>query len=597
MRLDAIMHRSAFTDCYAANDKEIVLNIRTGKDITAVNVIHEDPYIAGCSGRNPWEGKPEPMRMAEELEYSCIWSIRLRPAFRREQYYFEIWAGTERVYLLEDGFYSRERLHAPGRMQQYFKFPWLNEADICRPPSWVEDTVWYQIMPDRFCRGDMGEKRMKAGDWNDREGVSFLDFCGGDLAGITGKLEYLKELGITGIYFTPVFDSDSNHKYNTFDYRKIDPDFGDEEDMKTLVCRAHELGIRVMLDAVFNHCGVEFFAWQDVLANGERSKYYDWFFVNQPLTRADDSNTRDGRYFSFAFEAYMPKLNTNHPEVMDYFTDLCRYWAEEWGIDGIRFDVGNEISHAFIKRLRRELKQVNPELFLLGEIWHDSIQWLSGDEYDSVMNYPFVESLNDFWVDNGSGGAEKMDSRGLMYRLNRCYCMYPEQINRVLFNFLDTHDISRAYDRCGGQDILMQQLVLLLTMPGSPCLYYGTELAMPNDAMLYNRARMPWDEIDSGKYDRIINEVKALIALGKSYPHMKSADIEWKHDSKAVRLICYIKRAEGSRQLMEVYLNGQTADEPQSAIDVSPAGQILYSRNYEDGRLGRDGILIRIKDT
>lgn len=570
MRLDCIMHRSAFTDCYARNEEEIILNIRTGKDITAVNVIHEDPYIAGCSGRNPWEGKPVPMRMARELEYSFIWSVKLKPAFRREQYYFEIWEGTEKIYLLEDGFYSWERMHAPGRMRQYFKFPWLNEADVCRPPSWVEDTVWYQIMPDPFCRGN--------------------------LPGITERLEYLKELGITGIYLTPVFDSDTSHKYNTFDYKRIDADFGDEEDMKNLIRRAHELGIRVMLDAVFNHCGVEFFAWKDVLTNGEGSKYYDWFFVNQPLAGTDYSNTRDGRYFSFAFEAYMPKLNTNNPMVMDYFLDICRYWVEEWGIDGIRFDVGNEISHAFIKRLRSKLKQMNPELFLLGEIWHDSVQWLSGDEYDSVMNYPFVESLNDFWVDNGSSGTDKMDSRGLMYRLNRCYSMYTEQDNRVLFNFLDTHDISRAYDRCGSLDILMQQLVVLMTMPGSPCLYYGTEVAMPNDPMRYNRNQMPWNEIDSGKYDRIINEVKALIALRKSYPHMKSTDIVWKHDLGADRLICYTKKAEGSRQLMEVYLNGQTPEKPQSGIAVNPAGEILYSRNYKDGCLGQDGILIRVKD-
>lgn len=570
MRLDCIMHRSAFTDCYARNDKEIVLNVRTGKDITAVNVIHEDPYIAGCSGHSPWIGSPVAMRMTRELEYAYIWSVRLEPAFKREQYCFEIRKGEETLYLLEDGLYTQERLHAPGRMQQYFKFPWLNHADVARYPSWAQDTVWYQIMPDRFCRGN--------------------------LSGITSKLPYLRDLGITGIYLTPVFESDSDHKYNTFDYKKIDPEFGDEGDMKDLIQKAHELGIRVMLDAVFNHCGVKFFAWQDVLIHGEQSVYYDWFFVNQPLAEHDCSNTRDGRYFSFAFEAYMPKLNTNNPRVMDYFLDICRYWVQEWGIDGIRFDVGNEISHTFIKKLRIGLKQMNPELFLLGEIWHDSIQWLLGDEYDSVMNYPFVESLNDFWVDDGCDGHERMDAKGLMYRINRCYAMYPEQVNQVLFNFLDTHDISRAYDRCGSLDVLMQQLVILMTMPGSPCLYYGTELAMPNDSRLYNRDKMPWEEIESGKYDRIMEEVRALIALRKSYPHMKSADIVWKHDPKYSRLIRYTKKAEGSMQTIEVYLNAHPLWETQDGIAVNHRGKILYCRNYADGRLLSDGILILRKD-
>lgn len=587
MKMDCIIHRSAFTDCYALNEEVVVLNIRTGKDITGVNVIYEDPYIAGCSGQSPWKGKPFKMRMEKELEYAYIWSARLRPEFKRVQYYFEIWEGEEKKYFLEDGFYSEKQLDTPGRMRQYFKFPWLNSADVCRPPSWVEDTIWYQIMPDRFCRGDKKEKRVKVRGWNDRKNMSYRDFYGGDLQGITDKLEYLKDLGISGIYFTPIFESNSNHKYNTFDYKKIDPDFGDEKDMKALIRKAHGLGIKVMLDAVFNHCGTEFFAWQDVLKRGKESAYFDWFFVNKPLAEGDFSNTKDGRYYSFAFESYMPKLNTNNPEVMDYFIDICEYWVEEWGIDGIRFDVGNEISHAFIKRLHYELKRLNPELFLLGEIWHDSIGWLLGDEYDSVMNYPFVESLNDFWVDNGEGGSWEMDSKGLMYRMNRCYSMYQEQTNRVLFNFLDSHDIGRAYSRCGSLDILIQQLVILMSMPGTPCIYYGTEIAMSGVDGLYNRKSMPWDEIESGKHDKRIEEVKKIIALRNDYPPMRSSEIMWRHDPDQRRMIHYVKSAAGSRYGIEVYLNGMMEGK-----DVESNGEVLYSRNYVNGCLRKNGILI-----
>lgn len=581
MRLESIIHRSAFTDCYALNKEEIVIQIRTGKDVTGVNLIHEDPYIAGCSAFHHWEGKSVPMKPDKELKYAWIWSIRLRPRYKREQYYFEIWNNEEKIYLFEDDFYTEQEMKTEGRMKQYFKFPWLNASDVCQPPAWVEGTVWYQIMPDRFLRGDNRKKSVEVKAWNDDKQITHQDYFGGDLKGIRMKLPYLKELGVNGIYLMPVFKADSNHKYNTTDYTKIDPDFGDEADMKSLIDEAHDLGIRVMLDAVFNHSGNEFFAWKDVLLNGKQSRYYDWFFIHQPLTDQGMASTKDGRYYSFAFAAYMPKLNTNHPEVVRYFTDICRYWVKEWKVDGIRFDVGNEVAHSFLKVLHCELKKMNPELFLLGEIWHDAVLWLLGDEYDTVMNYPFVESLNNFWVD------KKKDSKEFMYSMNRCYSLYPEQINRALFNFLDSHDIERAYTRCGNLDIFFQQLVVLMTMPGSPCLYYGTEIAMPGGADPDNRRCMPWDKIDAGMYDDVIKDVKRLIALRRGFSQMKSTKIIWKQDTGNPRCIHYQKIDEKNGSILEVYLNASKEN-----VILQDVRGILYSRGYDNRCLKENGVLI-----
>lgn len=581
MKLESIIHRSAFTDCYAVDTEKIVICLRTGKDVTGVNLVHEDPYIAGVSAGHPWSGKTSPLVLDKELKNCFIWSIKLKPQYKREQYYFEIYAGNEKMYLMEDDFYSEQELNFPGRMKQYFKFPWLNPSDICMPPSWVEDTIWYQIMPDRFCRGNDREKSVALKSWNTGDTICHWDFFGGDLKGIIDKLPYLKDLGISGIYLTPVFESTSNHKYNTTDYRKIDPDFGDETDMKTLMEQAHNFGIKVMLDAVFNHCGNDFFAWQDVLKKGKLSRYYDWFFINKWPLGNNNTKTKDGRYYTFAFEPYMPKLNTNHPEVVNYFIDICRYWVKEWNVDGIRFDVGNEIAHSFLKKLRYELKQLNPEIFLLGEIWHDSVQWLLGDEYDSVMNYPFVESLNNFWID------KKMNAKDFMYTVNRCYSLYPEQVNRVLFNFLDSHDVDRAYTRCGNLNVFFQQLVVLMTMPGSPCLYYGTEIAMPGGKDPDNRRCMPWDKIDAGQYDDMIKDVKQLLALRNNYPQMKSDKIMWKHDAAQPRLVRYQKLDEERGDIVEIYLNGSLRN-----IQMEKKKNILFAKNYEDGNLKQNGVLI-----
>ena len=578
MDFGAIYHRSALSDCYAMDADTVVINLRTGKDVTAVDLIHDDPFAGGAMGFATWDGKPEKMELAWELKHQNIWSVTLHPRFKREQYYFSITAGDETLLMFEDGFYTPEEAKKPGRLRQYYRFPWVNASDILTPPAWVNDTVWYQIMPDRFCRGDMAPKRVPTRDWKDCETIAHFDFYGGDLKGIRQKLPYLKELGVTGIYTTPFFLSNSNHKYNTFSYDLIDPDFGTEEDMIALVEDAHKLGIRVMMDAVFNHCGTEFAPWQDVVKNGPASPYWDWFFVFQWPFSEKERHTADGKYFSFAFTAYMPKLNTNNPEVMDYFLQRCRHWAEKWHIDGIRFDVANEVSHSFLKYLNAGLKKDYPDLFLLGEIWHDSNQWLQGDEYDSVMNYPFMQSLNNFHLD-------KQDAKELMYSMNRCYTLYPKQANPALFNFLDTHDTLRALTRCGGKDALYQQLTVLMTMPGSACIYYGTEIGMEAATDLEARRPMPWHLVDTEDCQVEFRQVQALIALRKAYPQLRRGDIRWELSDEHPKLVRYTRILEDHTPI-SVWLNaGDTA------VEVE-AGNVLFSRHWEGATLLPGGVVI-----
>ena len=159
MKLEAIMHRCAGTECYAVSKDEICINLRTGKDVTAVNIIHGDPYTEGIAGNEAWSGTKSPMTLCCELRYANIWSCRLKPEYKRLQYYFEISAGAETVCMLEDDFYEKEKLQEPGRMYQYFKFAWLNPVDVIQVPSWVRDTVWYQISPDRFCGSGSAKRK------------------------------------------------------------------------------------------------------------------------------------------------------------------------------------------------------------------------------------------------------------------------------------------------------------------------------------------------------------------------------------------------------------------------------------------------------
>lgn len=577
MDLSAISHRSLYADCYARNDREIVINIRTGKDITGVNLLFDDPYAYGIGSNVQWVGKPMTMKLERELKHHYIWSVTVKPEYRRLQYCFELFSGEEIIMMLEDDFYTREQADAPGRLQQFFKFPYINTADVVKPPAWVADTVWYQIMPDRFCNSNGKTKRFLQKNWEDRENITGSDFFGGDLRGIIQKLPYLKDLGVTGIYLLPVFLSDTNHKYNTFDYTRIDPDFGTEEEVVELVQTAHSMGIRVMLDAVFNHSGTEFAPWQDVWEKGENSPYFDWFVIHQKPFQRKYASLRDGRFDGFAFLDNMPKLNTCNPQVQAYFAELCTYWVKNWGIDGIRFDVGNEVSHRFLQHINRQIKAVNPEVFLLGEIWMDSAEWLRGDEYDSVMNYPFFESLQNFWVD------ENANSRDFMYAMNRVYSLYPEQTNRVIFNHLDTHDTMRVLTRCGSLDIFRQQLAVLMTMPGSPCIYYGTEIAMEGGHDPDCRRTMPWKAIEEGQFREHQTFTKELIALRKAHAALRDTKILWHHDALNPRLVCYDRPADA--ETVRVYINSTGKDVPISADPI-------FTHRYENGILKANGILI-----
>ena len=474
MEFNGVFHQAYDNYCYPLNEDELIINIKTGYDVKEVNIILGDPFAAGIlGGGETWNGDKQPIIFKKKLKHQIWWTTTVKPQFKRLKYYFELITEDERWFYFEDGFVSAEQMALEGRSRQCFVFPWMNPCDIPVTPKWVNDTIWYQIFPDRFCNGDHSIDPDYVVPWRNRGKVKNEECFGGDLAGIIQKLDYLKELGINGIYLTPINESPSNHKYDTTDYAKIDPSFGDEETFKRLVLEAHKRDMRIMLDGVFNHCGYYFAPWQDVLAKGADSEYYDWFMINEWPLDFKHGAAKKGQFYTFGFFDNMPKLNTNNPAVRKYFIDICANWVENYHIDGLRLDVANEVSHRFCKELRARLKEINPDIYILGEIWHNALPWLRGDEFDAVMNYPLGESIKDFWID------KSQTNQDFEYTINRCYTNYMQQTNDVLFNLLDSHDTKRLRSDTKNLDQYFAQLAVLFAMPGSPCIYYGTEIAMP----------------------------------------------------------------------------------------------------------------------
>lgn len=583
MNLAEITHRAYFLDCYPLDERHLKISIQAGKDVDEVILWAGDPYSAGIAeNEQNWQGERVPMELERELAHRNVYSAVLTPVYRRVKYHFEITGGGESVCLYEDGFVKAAERFPADRMIQRFIYPWMNRADIMKVPDWAENIVWYQIFPDRFCNGDPSNDPENVVLWREHGSVTDEECFGGDLAGITDKLDYLQNLGINGLYLTPINEAPSNHKYDTTDYTKIDPRFGDEETFKHLVKEAHKRGIRVMLDGVFNHSGYYFAPWQDVLAKGPESEYYDWFMINEWPFDKNGQAAKKKQYYTFAFYDSMPKINTNNPKVRKYFVDICANWVENYGIDGIRLDVANEVSHRFCKELHARVKEINPDIYILGEIWHNALPWLRGDEFDAVMNYPLGQSIKDFWID------KSLTNEDFEYTINRCYTSYMQQTNDVLFNLLDSHDTKRLRSDVKNLDEYFAQIAVLFAMPGSPCIYYGTEIAMEGSYDPDCRRCMPWSDIEAGKYAERSRIISTLIHLRRQEPLLKSRNFHFPNDYAAYRRVIQFQKVDFPDCYVEVLINCCEED-----VEVVPQGEILLERHYIDSTLLSNGILIR----
>ena len=582
MDFNAVYHRANDNYCYPLDENRLIINIKTGYDVKYVNLIHGDPFRAGIlGGGETWTGEAVNIPFKKRLKNQLWWTTTIEPPYKRLKYYFELQTENERWFYFEDGFVSEAQMQLTGRSRQCFVFPWMNPADIAKTPDWVNETIWYQIYPERFCNGDASINPEGTLPWRNKGAVTNEEFFGGDLAGIMQKLDYIKELGVSGLYLTPINEAPTSHKYDTTDYKKIDPHFGSEETMKMLVAQAHERGIRVMLDGVFNHTGKDFAPWQDVRNKGPESAYWDWFMINEWPFSEEGGCARKKQYYTFAFYDSMPKLNTNHPAVCEYLLEVCENWENRYDVDCILLEVGVEISHRFCKELRIRLKAIKPDIYILGEIWHDAMPWLRGDEFDAVMNYPLGESIKDFWID------KSLTNEDFEYTINRCYTGYMQQTNDVLFNLLDSHDTKRLRSDVRNLDEYFQQLAVLFTMPGSPCIFYGTEIAMEGNYDPDCRRCMPWEDIEAGVYAERMGIVKSLLNLRAGEPLLRGRDFHFPNKINRPRVIEFCKMG-WIDQYVEVIINCEEED-----IEIAREGEILFSRHYIDTTLLKNGILIR----
>ena len=497
--------------------------------------------------------------MEVEMPFSGFWEDRAcfclsLPPFQAPElvwYWFRFWRDNGTGCFLDKTGYRSDGDPVPWQLTVYEKR---------RTPSWFGEGVTYQIFPDRYCRLSVPNPAGMIGDrWvheNWYEGPAWMpeggevknrDFFGGSLAGVAAHLDDLAELGVSTIYFCPIFESASNHRYNTADYMKIDPMLGTEKDFRNLCAEAKKRGIRILLDGVFNHTGsqsvyfnADGFYPSLGAAQSRESPYYDWYqFSDWP-----------GSYDAWWGISALPNVREDCPGYIDYMIESPRSVVKHWlraGASGWRLDVADELPDEFIEKIRSAVEETDSDALLLGEVWEDASNKISysrrrkyfhGRELHGVMNYPFRTALLNYLL---GGPAEDFQEAMETIREN-----YPPDAFASAMNFLGTHDTPRVLTVLGGCPLpegreaqsnfcltpsqreaglerLHAAAAILFTFPGSPMIYYGDEAGVEGAADPFNRRTYPW-----GRENReLLDWFRTLGQLRKNRMSLRRGSFRW----------------------------------------------------------------------
>ena len=426
-------------------------------------------------------------------------------------------------------------------------------------PDWVYGGVMYQIFPERFRNGNDEITPENSIPWESTP--TRLGFHGGDLYGVTEKIDYIKDLGVNIIYLNPIFLSSSTHKYDAWDHFKVDDTFGGDEALKDLIEEAHNRNMKVVLDCSLNHVHPRHFAFQDIVEKGEKSEYKEWFtvfdypvrFLHRPHLYANtykvgwDGNSEeyktylektfketkvpvevvddDGPIIEPTFKAWwgvpdMPKINFKNDGARQWALDVTEHWIKNFDIDGWRMDVAKELDFSFWKDFRDVAYSAKKDILLISEIFGDTSQWLQGERFDGTMNYSFRETMTDYFA------TKRIDNKEFANSLANLYSMYSFEALSSCQNLLSSHDVKRFLNRCGGNtDGMFGAVFLQATFPGIAGIYYGDEIGLGGADDPFNREPFPWESEDKWNKD-LLNFTSELMNIKTSQPILRYGNFE-----------------------------------------------------------------------
>jgi neopullulanase len=450
--------------------------------------------------------------------------------------------------------------------------------------------VFYAVMPDRFAR-DPAPPPAPPFDpdalapWD--APPDHLAHRGGDLRGLAARLDELVELGVSALYLTPIAVSPTYHRYKPIDHLRVDPLLGGDAAFDALLGAAHARGIRIVLDGVFNHVGVGFPPFQDVLEYGSRSPWRGWFRVESfPLAPHDAA--RPG-YRGWNGNRTMPELAHEHPAVRAFVLEVVERWLRR-GIDGWRFDAPRAVGDAaFWRELRRRARAVNPEAYLVGEIWDDASAWLDGTQWDGQTAYGLQGALLRFAAGArvrpehlvpGTPPPVPLDGPGFAGEVAALLARHAWPVPLAHLTFLSTHDTARFVTAAGGdRTSLALAALLLFTLPGAPCIYYGDEVGMEGGLPPASRGTLPprerWDLGLRALFARLarLRRTSAALAVGRlRLVHAAGALVVYEREHGGERVTVAVNAGE-TPEAATLPRDGSSGPEPVVAVGIG-AGEV-----------------------
>lgn len=574
IKREAILHIPLSQYAFANTESNMTIRLRTARNNVERVVLW---YGDRVPPSDPSHFIPVQMDKIMSAGLFDYFDATFETPFERVCYYFQLISEEEMLY-----HYAEQTEEIPPReSDDCYQYPYIRREELGWEPRWFQEAIVYNIFPDSFVSEK--EEMNAAGEkmpWE--RGIQLESRLGGTINSIREKLGYIQELGFNCIYLNPIFTAGAYHKYDLLDYFHISPNLGTDEDFRHLVKEAHRRGMRIIIDGVFNHCSWYFSKFDDVVKNGAKSQYADWFYrLEHPVIRSEKRGEKP-RYSCFAYSHKMPKWNTSNPDVRAYFMEVCRYWLKEFGIDGWRLDVANEVDREFWREFKRVSRASNPQSVLIGEVWESAETWLNGDMFDSTMNYSFRRICLDFF------GQGKIGTEVFHDRVAKMLLRYRTSSLRVQLNLLDSHDVNRFLSDCQGDENRFKLAeVFLFTSPGIPCVFYGDELGMDGDTESALRGPMPWERAGLGYSDFF----RRLIALRKQNPVLTYGKFRLVRKNEAGLYI--FSRSDEEKELI-ICLNN-SAEKFDISADLQ-GGELLMQEGCSEQILGGMGYAILRRD-
>ena len=569
MEFSSIIHEPTNRFAFSISKNNFLFRIKTKKnDIKKIIFHSQDKYLplSMVDSKNQKE-----MQKFASDSYFDYWEVNLKFKVICLRYFFELTDFEGKTEFLGNIDFYEEEITDVDLM---FDCPENSrEEEIFTVPEWAKNKIVYQIFSSRFASSTPIDKKI----WY-KQNLDGKENFHGDLKGITQNLEYIKDLGVDAIYLTPIFKSSSIHKYDTEDYFQIDPTLGTNEDFKNLVQKAHSLGLKIILDAVFNHTSRDFFAFADIIKNKEKSKYKDWYYIEKfpvsPKFTEDFPN-----FQTFGYFAGMPKTNLNNPETRKYFLDVATFWIKEYDIDGWRLDVADEILHDFWQDFRKAVRKVKNDILITGECWHFTPDYLDGTKWDNAMNYLFYNAVRSFVA------CETISATKFVETLNFIKGNYHPFVYQTLWNHLDSHDTPRfLYQAQESKQKLHLAAAFQFLLPGMPFIYYGDEVGLTGGADPDCRRGMIWEK--SAQDEKMLSWYKSLIKTRKQNPIItEGKTVETKIDDETKTIV--IKKCLEEKSAFIIFCASKDFTKSEITKDFIGKTDLITATTF-DGNLSMD---------